>query len=209
MNDDAQDQGNEPGTARTGAPPIDDGAAIPTPASALEAEVAALRTEVATLKDQLLRALAETENVRRRAQRDKDDAGKFAISNFAREIVQVADNLRRALEAIPAEALASDEALRSLHEGVLATERQFEQSLERQAIAKIWPMGERFDSNLHQAMFEVPGTGQPQGTIVQVLQAGYTLHERLLRPAMVAVAKGDGQSAGGDGPVGGNVDTVA
>jgi molecular chaperone GrpE len=207
MNDDLPNPEN-PEHADIDAPPVDDGAHIPS-AGAPEAELAALRKEAGDLKDQLLRALAETENVRRRAQRDKDDAAKYAINNFAREVVEVADNLRRALDAIPAEALASDEALRSLHEGVLATERQLEQSLERQSIAKIWPMGERFDSNLHQAMFEVPGTGQPNGVVVQVLQAGYTLHGRLLRPAMVGVAKGDAPGAQGEGQVGGNVDTTA
>ncbi len=206
MNDETRDQADEPEIGGAQTPPIDDGAAIPgiTP----EAELAALRAESAALEDQLLRILAETENVRRRALREKDDAAKFAIADFAREVLQVADNLRRALDAIPAEALANDEALHNLHEGVLATERQLEQALERQAMVKIWPMGERFDSHLHQAMFEVPGTGQPPGTIVQVLQAGYTLHERLLRPAMVGVAKGD-PATGGDGPVGGQVDTLA
>jgi len=203
--DEFQEEGEQAEASREGAAPIDDGASIPELGP--EAEVAALRTLVAELKDQLLRSLAETENVRRRAQRDTEDASKFAISNFAREVLQVADNFNRALDAIPAEALANDEALRNLHEGVLATERQLEQALERHSIVKIWPMGERFDSNLHQAMFEVEGSGQPQGTVVQVLQAGYTLHGRLLRPAMVAIAKGEASS--GDGSLGGNVDTLA
>ena len=207
MKDDLQDQADEQETPSNENAPIDDGASIPVPAA--DEAMAALRAEAAELKDQLLRALAETENVRRRASRDKEDASKFAISNFAREILQVADNLRRALDAIPEEALASDEALRNLHEGVLNTERQLEQILERQSIVRIWPVGERFDSNLHQAMFEVAGSGQAAGTVVQVLQAGYKLHERLLRPAMVAVAKNEGGANGGDGSLGGNVDTVA
>jgi len=152
--------------------------------------------EISALKDQLLRALAETENVRRRAQRDKEDAAKFAATAFAREMLSVADNLRRALDAIPAESLAKDEALKGLHDGVLATERQLESIFERQNIKRHWPLDEKFDSNLHQAMFEVPNTGKPQGTIVQVLQAGYTLHDRLLRPAMVGVAKGDNSQNG-------------
>jgi molecular chaperone GrpE len=172
--------------------------------------LAAAQQENAALKDQLLRALAETENVRRRAARDKEDATKFAMAGFAREVLGVADNLRRALEAIAPEALEQDAALKNLYDGVLATERQLDAAFEKQAIKKIWPLGEKFDSNLHQAMFEVPGTDQPAGTVVQVLQAGYTLHERLLRPAMVGVAKGQPAAAGngGDESGEGRVDTV-
>ena len=175
--------------------------------------LAVAQQEAASLKDQLLRALAETENVRRRAARDKEDAAKFAMSGFAREILSVADNLRRAVEAIPPEALEKDEALKNLYEGILATERQLDVAFEKQAIKKIVPLGEKFDSNLHQAMFEVPGTDQPAGTVVQVLQAGYTLHDRLLRPAMVGVAKGQPTAQPGDGGSSengsGRVDTVA
>jgi molecular chaperone GrpE len=183
------------------------------PAAEIPAEdaLAAAQQENAALKDQLLRALAETENVRRRAARDKEDAAKFAMAGFAREILGVADNLRRALEAIAPDALEQDAALKSLYEGVLATERQLETAFEKQAIKKIWPLGEKFDSNLHQAMFEVPSTDQPSGTVVQVLQAGYTLHERLLRPAMVGVAKGPAAAPSGNGgeEAGeGRVDTV-
>ncbi len=168
--------------------------------------------EAASLKDQLLRALAETENVRRRAARDKEDAAKFAMAGFAREMLAVADNLGRALEAISPEALEKDEALKSLYDGVQATARQLDTAFEKQAIKKITPLGEKFDSNLHQAMFEVPGTDQPGGTVVQVLQAGYTLNDRLLRPAMVGVAKA--QPAAGTQPAGeegaaGRVDTTA
>lgn len=174
--------------------------------------LAAAQQENAALKDQLLRALAETENVRRRAARDKEDAAKFAMAGFAREVLGVADNLRRALEAIAPEALEQDAALKNLYDGVLATERQLDTAFEKQAIKKIWPLGEKFDSNLHQAMFEVPGTDQPGGTVVQVLQAGYTLHERLLRPAMVGVAKGQpaapAGNGGGEESGDGRVDTV-
>ena len=164
----------------------------------------AARAEAAQLKDQLLRAMAETENVRRRATREREDATKYGMTNFAREMVVVGDNLRRALEAIPAEALANDEALKTLFDGVAATERQLEAAFEKQSIKRIWPMGEKFDSNLHQAMFEVPGTDQPNGTVVQVLQAGYVIHDRLLRPAMVGVAKGAAIQ-----PSGSNVNTIA
>jgi molecular chaperone GrpE len=156
--------------------------------------------------------MAETENTRRRAQRDREDAQKYGISNFAREVLTVADNLRRALEAIPAETLQSDEVLKTLYDGVAATERQLEAALGKQQIQRIWPEGERFDSNFHQAMFEVPDTGKPAGTVVQVLQAGYKIHDRLLRPALVGVAKGGpaaANDASSDGSMGGTIDTTA
>jgi molecular chaperone GrpE len=177
-----------------------------TPADPL-AEAAA---EIARLKDQLLRALAETENLRRRTQREREDAVKYAATGFAREMLPVADNLGRALAAIPAGAAEADPALKALQEGVAATERQLFAGFERHGIRRIDPMGERFDSNLHQAMFEVPGTGRPAGTIVQVLQPGYVLNDRLLRPAMVGVAKAEPGAAtdGGSAP-GSNLDTTA
>ena len=186
------------------AAPVDDGMDIP---AGPDQELAAARQEAAQLKDQLLRALAEAENVRRRAQREREDAAKYAITNFARDVLQVSDNLHRALEAIPAAALAADEALKNLHEGVSATERQLDAALERQQVKRIWPMGEKFDANLHQAMFEVQTAEQAPGTVVQVMQAGYLIHDRLLRPALVAVAK---QPAGDGPPAGtGKVDTIA
>ena len=166
--------------------------------------LAAARAEAVQLKDQLLRAMAETENTRRRAQRDRDDAQKYGVSNFARDVLTVADNLRRALEAIPAAQLEADEALKTLYDGIAATERQLEAALNKQQIERVWPEGERFDSNLHQAMFEVPNTGKPAGTVVQVLQAGYKIHDRLLRPALVGVAKAE--PAANDG--GHQVDTT-
>ena len=186
------------------AAPVDDGQDIP---AGPDQELAAARQEAAQLKDQLLRALAEAENVRRRAQREREDAAKYAIANFARDVLQVSDNLHRALEAIPQTALAEDEALKSLHEGVSATERQLEAALERQQVKRVWPMGEKFDANLHQAMFEVQTADHQPGTVVQVMQAGYTIHDRLLRPALVGVAK---QPAGDAPPAGtGKVDTIA
>jgi molecular chaperone GrpE len=160
-----------------------------------EDALAASRAEAAQLKDQLLRAMAETENTRRRAQRDREDAQKYGVSNFARDVLTVADNLRRALEAIPSAQLEIDEALKTLYEGVAATERQLEAALAKQQIERIWPEGERFDANLHQAMFEVPNSGKPPGTVVQVMQAGYKIHDRLLRPALVGVAKGEPAAA--------------
>lgn len=187
--------------------PVDDGQEIPAAGPTPEQQLEAARQEAAQLKDQLLRALAEAENVRRRAQREREDAAKYAIANFARDVLQVSDNLHRALEAIPQAALAADEALRNLHEGVTATERQLDAALERQQVKRIWPMGEKFDANLHQAMFEVPTAEHRPGTVVQVMQAGYTIHDRLLRPALVGVAR---QPAGeAPPPNGGKVDTIA
>jgi molecular chaperone GrpE len=194
--------------AANDAGPVDDGTDIGATATpGLEQQLEAARQEAAQLKDQLLRALAETENVRRRAQREREDAGKYAITNFARDVLQVSDNLHRALEAIPAAALAEDEALKNLHEGVTATERQLDAALERQQVKRVWPMGEKFDANLHQAMFEVPTFDHQPGTVVQVMQAGYLIHDRLLRPALVGVAR---QPAGEAPPPGtGKVDTLA
>lgn len=142
-------------------------------------------------REQMLRALAETENVRRRIQRDRDEALKFATTGLAKDVLPVADNLRRALEAIPKDALEADEALRNLATGVEMTERLLLGALERHQIKRIDALGQKFDANLHQAMFELPGSGQPAGTVVQVLEPGYTIHDRLLRPALVGVAKAE------------------
>ncbi|CAO3372189.1 nucleotide exchange factor GrpE [Azospirillum argentinense] len=166
--------------------------------------VAQLEAEVASLKDQLLRQMAEVENTRRRAQRDREDASKFAVSSFAKELVTVADNLRRALEAVPAEGRENDDVLKSLSVGVEATERQLISAFERAGIKKIDPTGELFDPNFHQVMFEIENTGKPAGTVVQVLQPGYTIHGRLLREAMVGVAKAGPHEMGGQ-----HVDTKA
>ncbi len=155
------------------------------------AELAKAKAEAAQFKDQLLRALAEAENTRRRSQREREDSARYAAAALAKDIVPVADNLARALAAVPAEALGEDEALKNLVDGIAATERQFLAALERHNIKRIDPLGEKFDAHLHQAMFELPGTGQPAGTVVQVLQPGYVLHDRLLRPALVGVSKSD------------------
>ena len=165
--------------------------------------MAELEAELAQAKDQLLRALAETENVRRRARRDLEDASKYAIAVFARSLLAVADNLRRALDSIPAtgggkpdeageEPAKSDEEnefLKQLAEGVEIVERELLTAFEKHGIRKIEPLGEKFDHGFHQAMFEVEDADKPAGTIVQILEPGYLIHDRLLRPAMVAVAK--------------------
>jgi molecular chaperone GrpE len=153
-----------------------------------EARVAALEAELAEQKENLLRALAETENVRRRAQREREDTLKYAVAGFAKELLSVADNLRRALDSLP-ESEARDERTRGLVRGVEATERELLSVFERNGIRRIDPDGERFDHNLHQAIFEAERPGKPGGMIIEVLQPGYLLHDRLLRPAMVGVAK--------------------
>jgi molecular chaperone GrpE len=164
-----------------------DGAA-PQAGARRDERLAAVEAELAESKDRLLRALAETENVRRRAERERADASKYGAGALAKDLLNVADNLRRALESLP-EAQAADERTRNLLQGVAATERELLAAFERNGIRRIEPAGERFDHNLHQAIFEVENTNQPPGTVVQVLQPGYVMHDRLLRPAMVGVAK--------------------
>jgi molecular chaperone GrpE len=153
-----------------------------------ETRIAALEAELAEQKDRLLRALAETENVRRRAQREREDASKYAVAGFAKDLLSVADNLRRALESVP-ESEVRDERTRSLLEGVAATERELFGVFERHGVKRVDPKGEPFDHNFHEAIFEAERLGKPGGTIIEVLQPGYVLHDRLLRPAMVGVAK--------------------
>ena len=152
----------------------------------------------AALKDQLLRALADAENARRRARKDVEEARTYAISRFAQDLLGVADNLGRALESIPAERREGDEAVKAIAEGIEMTAREFDSVLGRHGISKIDPLGEKFDYNLHQALFEIADTDQPDGTVVQVAQTGYRIGDRLLRAAMVGVAKGGGQAAESD-----------
>ena len=163
--------------------------------SSPETRVTELEAELAEYKDRLLRALAETENVRRRAQREREDASKYAIAGFAKDLLSAADNLRRALDSLP-ESEARDERTRSLLAGVAATERELLGVFERHGIKRIDPKGECFDHNLHQAIFETERPDQPSGYVVEVLQPGYVLHDRLLRPAMVGVAKGGPKPSG-------------
>ena len=153
------------------------------------------------LKDQLLRALADAENARRRARKDVEDARTYAISRFAQDLLGVADNLGRALENIPAERRDGDEAVKAIADGVEMTAREFEAVLARHGITRIDPLGEKFDYNFHQALFETADTDRPDGTVVHVLQTGYRIGDRLLREAMVGVAKGG--AAGVDAGEGG------
>ena len=164
-------------------------------------EVDALRAEVADMRDRLLRALADAENTRRRAEREKQDTSQYAVTKFARDMLQIGDNFARALAAAP-QALrdAADPQLKAVLDGVEATERQLLAALERYGVKQIDTSDGRFDPNFHQAIAEVPGGDKPPGSIVDVVQAGYTIGERLLRPAMVTVAKrGDAPAASGNG----------
>jgi molecular chaperone GrpE len=147
------------------------------------------------------------ENLRRRTARDVQDARAYAVANFARDMLSVSDNLRRALDAIPAEAKAGGDAgFKALIEGVDLTERAMLSALERHGVKKLAPEGEKFDPNFHQAMFEVPNPEVPAGTVVQVVQPGYSIGERVLRPAMVGVAKAPAAAPGNGGK---RVDTSA
>ena len=168
------------------------------------AEFAVLQTlqaEVEILKDQRLRALAEVENIRRRAEREKSEAGLYAVTKFARDMVGIADNFARALAAVPADVrAAADPQVQAVLDGVEATDRQLLQTLERYGVKAVDTSDGKFDPNLHQAIAEVPAGGKPPGSIVDVVQSGYMIGERLLRPAMVTVAKKDmsAQPAGVD-----------
>lgn len=147
--------------------------------------------EIAELKDRLLRTLAEMENLRRRTEREITDARTYGIAAFARDVLGVADNMRRALEAVDAaHRETADAGYRALIDGIELTERDLLKSLEKHGITKVEPQGQRFDPNFHQAMFELPDPSVPAGTVVQVVQIGYKIGERVLRPALVGVAKG-------------------
>ena len=152
--------------------------------------VATLRAEAADFKDKLLRAHAEVENIRKRSEREKEETAKYAITRFARDIVNVGDNFQRAIDAVPAGAAEQDAALKSFLDGVTMTERELLNVLERYGIKRVQPINEPFNPHLHQAVMEIQRTDVPAGTVVQVFQAGFTIEDRVLRPAMVAVAKG-------------------
>jgi len=171
-------------------------------ADAAEADPAA---EIADLKDKLLRALADMENLRRRAQKDREDALKYSAANFARDMLSVGDNLRRAIESIPEEGDPDGAALVAFIEGVALTEKDLLSALERHGIKKIEPMGEKFDPQFHEAMFEIPTPDADNGTVMQVIETGYVIHDRLLRPAKVGIAK----AIPGDSGPGDQIDTTA
>ncbi len=145
--------------------------------------------EVAELKDQLLRTLAEFENYKKRADRELQDMAKYAMSNFAKDLLPVADNFARALQSVPQEGLEENALLKGICDGVKMTEAELEKAFKKHHIIKIAPLNEAFDHNFHQAIMEVEDTGKEPGSVVEVLQSGYKIHDRLLRPAMVKVAK--------------------
>jgi molecular chaperone GrpE len=177
------------GAAGNGEGAPDAEAAAVTEASASAASISALESELAAAKDQALRALAEAENTRRRAQREIEDNSKYALANFARDLLSVADNLRRALDAIPLDARRADKALDTFATGVELTEREIVAAFERYGVKRIDAAGRPFDHNFHQAVMQVETPDQAPGTVVQVFQPGYVIHGRLLRAAMVSVAK--------------------
>jgi molecular chaperone GrpE len=158
--------------------------------------VEALTQEAADARDKMLRTLAEMENLRKRTQKEIADGRTYAIANFAREVLDIADSLQRALDAVPADTkAAADPGLKALLEGVELTERSLLNTLEKNGVKKFDPSGEKFDPNFQQAMYEVPDASVPAGTVVQVVQAGYTIGERVLRPALVGVSKGGAKAA--------------
>lgn len=174
-----------------GVPPGAPEAAASAPAQDAGADgaaVAALEAQVADLKDQVLRAYAETENVRKRGERERLDTQKYAVSKFARDVISIADNLERAIAAAPAE--SADPALKGLLDGVVVTQRALTGVLERHGIKRMEAQGAAFDPHQHQAVMEQPDPSVPNGTVVRVFEAGYTIEDRVLRPASVVVAKG-------------------
>lgn len=180
-----QTENSAPDSARSGTGEPDAGAVIE-----------ALNAENSQLKDRVLRTLAEMENLRRRTEREVSDAKTYGVTSFARDMLTVVDNLVRALEHFPADALArADPAVRSMVEGVELTARDLEAALGRHGVKKLDPKGQRFDPNFHQAIFEAPDETVPSGTVSQVVQSGWTIGDRVLRPAMVGVSKGGPRAA--------------
>ena len=161
-----------------------------------EGSMEALAKEAADIRDKMLRTLAEMENLRKRTAKEVADARAYGITGFARDVLDIADNLQRALDAVPSETRESaDPMLKALIEGVELTERSLLNALEKNGVKKFDPSGGKFDPNFQQAMYEVPDASVPPGTVVQVVQAGYMIGDRVLRPALVAVAKGGARAA--------------
>jgi molecular chaperone GrpE len=190
MTDEANNNGPDATAGETAAADMAQDATT-TPGEEAVDPLEALKAENAELRDRFLRLAAEMDNLRRRTERELKDAKTYAVTGFARDMLAVSDNLRRALEALPEEArAAADAGLSALIEGVEMTERGMLSTLERHGVRKIEAEGQKFDPNFHQAMFEIPNPDVPNNTVVQVVQAGYAIGDRVLRPAMVGVAKG-------------------
>lgn len=165
-----------------------------------------LRKELERTKEKYVRAVAETENLRKRTTRERQDVSKYAITSFARDLLDFADNFQRALESLPDDLKEENERVQSIVGGIQAMERELSKMFEKHGIRKLEPLNEKFDPNFHEVMFEIPSSDQPAGTIVQLVEPGYMIHDRLLRPARVGVAK-DGESPEGNAPSGGqNID---
>lgn len=174
------------------------------PLEFLSAELERVEAEKAALQDQALRIAAEMENLRKRTRKDVSDARTYSISGFAREMLAVSDNLRRALDAIPQEARdQGDEGYKALIEGVELTERSMLQALEKNGVKRVVPLNEKFDPGLHQAMFEIPNPEVPNNTVLEVVQDGFVIGDRVLRPAMVGISKGGpkAEAPGQENPV--------
>ncbi len=174
----------------------EDEAAMPPEAAPQPSPSTALEREHAEMRDRLLRTLAEMENLRKRTEREVANSRLYGVTSFARDILVVADNMRRALEAVPPEVRANAQgSVKALVDGVELTERELLKALEKNGVRQYSPQGEKFDPNLHQAMFEVPDASIPAGSVVQVVQPGYKIGERVLRPALVGVSKGGPKTA--------------
>lgn len=170
--------------------------AAEAPAPKVDDNLAVLEAELTEVKERLLRTAAEMENLRRRTEREIADTRQYAITSFARDMLNVSDNLRRALDSVPDETReAAGEAIAALLEGVAMTERELAKVLSKFGVREIEAKGKKFDPNQHQAMFEVPNPEVPSGTVVEVVQTGYVLGDRTLRPALVGVAKGGAKAA--------------
>lgn len=159
-------------------------------------KIQTLEAQLNDTRDKYMRAVAETENIRKRSAKERQDISKYAVSSFAKDLLAFADNFRRAVDAIPADVKDSDPAVKSTVEGIEAMERELLKMFERHGIKKIEPLDERFDPNFHEVMFESPAQDKAPGTVIQIIEPGYVLHDRLLRPARVGVAKDDGNGSG-------------
>jgi molecular chaperone GrpE len=196
-------ESEQPGTAPESGGPAQTRDAAAKGAKSLQEVVAALQAEVEDLKDKWLRAHAEMENIRKRGEREREEAAKYAITKLAKDIVNVGDNFQRAIDAVPPGAAERDQTLKSFLEGVTMTERELLNVLDRHGIKRLQPINEPFNPHLHQAVTQIARADVPAGTIVEVYQPGYTIAERVLRPAMVGVAQGGPKpgSPDGAGPV--------
>ena len=189
-----QDRQPQDTTAPTGEPVVSKPYIMPDDPEPGSVEL--LQKEASEARDRMLRTLAEMENLRKRTTKEVADARLYGITGFARDVLDIADNLQRALDAVPAEArAAADPGLKALIEGVELTERSLHATLEKNGVRKFDPTGQKFDPNFQQAMYEVPDASVPSGTVVQTVQAGYMIGERILRPALVGVSKGGAKAA--------------